>query len=108
MHFLGGKLSPAPETGGIEVAGLDCRGDRAPRFGLVAAVAEPTLARQRDDIGVNLIDPYLGVGELQLSHPGSVQEPATSRKVVEGAAGRCMPPLVVILTEALRPDQVNS
>lgn len=89
------ELAVAREPLRRERPAVDRRGHRAAGLGLVRAVGEAALQRQRLDVLERLPHPLAGLPELELAQAGRVEDEPAAREQVELAARRRVPAAAV-------------
>src|SRR5918992_4087058 len=101
------ELAVAAPALAVERAGGERVPDRAPRLALVRAVGETTLGGELGDLRERGVE-RLAVGpELQLAHPGRVQEkPAAARQYDELAVRGRVATALVALSHLARGQQL--
>ena len=82
-RVLGSELAIAPQPLGVDPAVHQCRLDCATRLRRVAAVGEAAIARKFHDVGEDVVDAGIRVGELQLTHAGRVEQPAAAAQPMQ-------------------------
>ncbi len=73
----------AGEASFVEVARLDRGSHGAAGFPVVAAIAEPALRDEAEDIVEDVLDAIVAVRKLELPHSGIVDEHPAGRQQVE-------------------------
>ena len=102
MPFFSYQFLISVEPLGVETAGRDRVLDRAPRLGPVSAIGKSAGVGQRGDVVEHLGDALRGIDQLELTHPGGVEQPGARSQSVQRPARRRVPAFRVGLTDRSR------